>query len=163
MGMFLPVLLASGLVDVTRVVGGAYDYLRYLRLAVGGVGDVKRARGVPAPVRTDEHPVDEHLRLVVHRTKVQEHPLVLTVRRKGHPAPVPDDPVETRLFDARSTALRGERHDYRPVEDWRARLVPALVEPSVVIVKGELPWSAKVGPLLTHQSRPRVAHLDKLV
>jgi hypothetical protein len=71
----VPVLLASRLVGVDRVVLSAYDEQVLLAPGQQGVGQVGRERGLPALVRHHQLPVTPHLGVVVDRTEMQQDPL----------------------------------------------------------------------------------------
>jgi len=147
-----PALLARGLNEAARVVLSAYRDHVVARLQE--IGNVKGERRVSASVLSHRLAVHPHLRLVVHRPEVQQHPLRLPLLRQAELAPVPHRRNEVLVTDPRQLALGTERHqDAAPqlLRRGQAPLPPAHPE-----VHLKLPLAVQVQPLFAHHLRTRV-------
>ena len=138
----LPILLASRLRQIERLILGAHD--DHL-VAVAGRqhrGDIGGERGVPTFMPGDKPAIDPDVSPIVDRTEM-EHELPAAVgRRDLNGPPVPDHRVVPGVADPARARLRRERDDHRPIE-WVGPLEPALVQPNIGVIIGKPPGTAR--------------------
>ena len=156
----LPVLLAARLRGVVGVVFGPHHkHVFVVGCAAEQVGHVEGERGLAADVPAHGNAVEPHPRRVVDGTEVDQgeptgHGAEVAL---GDGAAVPDHGVEAGVGDPRRGRLRRERHPDLAVETTATgRVVPALTQPAVPVVVGELPQAVQDGPARPDQLRARV-------
>ena len=101
-------LLAGGLTAAPRLVVRA-DHQRVFARLQGG-GDFKGEGGVAPLMHACALTVHPGLTLVIHRAKVQKHPLANGFRGEGKGAPVPYRVHKIRVTDAGQRAFHAKGH-----------------------------------------------------
>ncbi len=116
MSLQLPVLLASGLAQVQRVVVGPNAQL-VVTAAVEKRCEIDRERHVAALVAAGQSVVEPYRRLVVDRLEVQDQPLPWRERWWLEASAVPAGGEEATASDPASRRLRRERNIDVPIPD----------------------------------------------